>query len=424
VTSTETIYALSSGAPPAAIAVMRVSGPQAGDVLDRLAGSRPEPRRAGLRTLHDANGDMLDRALLLWFPGPATATGEDLAELHLHGGRAVVAAVSRALDGWGLRLAEPGEFTRRALFNGRLDLGAIEGLADLLAAETEGQRREALLRADGVLTRRTAEWGRQLTASAARIEAAIDYDGEAETSAQAAAASAPLAILLSDIETALAVAPLERLRDGVRVAIIGPPNAGKSTLFNALVGRSAAIVSDIPGTTRDAIERPVSIGGVPFVLVDTAGLRETDDPVERIGVERARREQALADIIVDLDGSGGRPHDCPVIEVSAKADIAPVRPDALGVCALDGTGVAELATRLTTVAADLLPAEGEVALDRRHRDDLGKMRDELVAAAAETDILLQAEQVRTALRHIDGLTGNAGIEDMLDVLFGRFCLGK
>jgi tRNA modification GTPase len=423
VVSIDTIYALSSGAPPAAIAVMRISGPDAGSILQRLAGGRPEPRRASLRMLHDTNGEMLDRALLLWFPGPATATGEDLAELHLHGGRAVVAAVARALDDFGVRSAEPGEFTRRALFNGRLDLSAVEGLADLLAAETESQRREALLRADGALTRRTADWARRLTATAAGIEAAIDYDGEAETSEGMVNLSGALATLLSEIDAALAVAPVERLRDGVRVAIIGPPNAGKSTLFNALVGRSAAIVSDIPGTTRDAIERPISIGGTPFVIVDTAGLRETDDPIERIGVERARREQMLADIVIDLadDGEGS---SSTTIAVGTKADLRPARANALAVSAVQGTGIAELMARLNAAAVGLLPGDGEVALDRRHRDSLHKVRAELVGARGEEDILLQAEHIRAALRLIDGLTGEAGIEDMLDALFGRFCLGK
>jgi tRNA modification GTPase len=423
VASTDTIYALSSGAPPAAIAVMRISGPDAGDVLQHLAKARPKPRRASLQTLHDTDGEMLDRALVLWFPGPATATGEDLAELHLHGGRAVVAAVARALNDFGIRPAEPGEFTRRALFNGRLDLSAVEGLADLLAAETESQRREALRRADGALTRRTADWTRRLTAIAAGVEAVIDYDGEAETSAGMLNLSRALTVLLSEIDAALAVAPVERLRDGVRVAIIGPPNAGKSTLFNALIGRSAAIVSDIPGTTRDAIERPISIGGTPFVIVDTAGLRETNDPIEQIGVERARNEQALADIVIDLAGSG-EGFSSTAIAVGTKADLGPVRANALPVSAVEGTGIAELAMRLNAVAAELLPGEGEVALDRRHRDCLHKVRAELFGANDEGDVLLQAEHIRAALRLLDGLTGEAGIEDMLDALFGRFCLGK
>lgn len=421
--SSDTIYALSSGPPPAAIAIIRISGPEACLVLERLTGVRPEPRRASLRMLRDASGDILDHALTLWFPGPATATGEDLAELHLHGGRAVVDAVLSALPalGHGLRLAEPGEFTRRALLNGQMDLSAVEGLADLLTAETERQRKEALRRADGALTRRLGDWTRSLLAIAARIEAEIDYDGEVELGSDSTAS--PISTLSADIDKALAVPPAERLRDGLRVAIVGPPNAGKSTLFNALVGREAAIVSDIPGTTRDAIERPLSIAGMPFVLVDTAGLRETDDPIERIGVERAHNQRALADIIIDLTGDMAA-GDQPVISVSTKADVRPPREGALALSAVTGEGLATLHVRLADIGSRLLPREGEVALDRRYRERLYEVRAELDAALATSDPLLRAEHIRIARERIDSLTGGAGIEDMLDALFGRFCLGK
>jgi len=423
VASSDTIYALSSGQPPAAIAIIRISGPEAGLALKRLAGICPEPRHAGLRTLRDASGDILDHALTLWFPGPATATGEDLAELHLHGGRAVVDAVLFALStlDLGLRLAEPGEFTRRALLNGRMDLSAVEGLADLLAAETERQRKEALRRADGALARRLGDWTRALLAIAARLEAEIDYDGEVELDADSTAAS--ILALISEIDAALAVPPAERLRDGLRVAIVGPPNAGKSTLFNALVGRDAAIVSDIPGTTRDAIERPLSIAGMPFVLVDTAGLRETDDPIERIGVERAHNQRALADIIIDLTGDMEAAEQ-PVISVSTKTDIMSPRKDALALSAVTGEGLATLHAHLTDIGSRLLPREGEVSLDRRYRERLYEVRAELDEALATRDPLLRAEHIRIARERIDGLTGGAGIEDMLDALFGRFCLGK
>lgn len=417
----DTIYALSSGPPPAAIAIIRISGPAAGPAIEALSGARPEARRASLRALRDRDGALLDRALLLWFPGPDTATGEDLVELHLHGGRAVVHAVLAALATLGLRLAEPGEFTRRALFHGRLDLSAVEGLADLLAAETESQRREALRRADGALARKLGAWAARLVASAARIEAEIDYDGEVELSGDPVADE--LRAIVRGIDAALAVPPAERLRDGLRVAIIGPPNAGKSTLFNAIVGADAAIVSDIPGTTRDAIERPVALGGIPFIFVDTAGIRDTIDPIERIGVERARDQERRSDIVIDLTGeapSDGRP----IITVSTKADLLAPRDGALPVSALSGEGIAGLLARLVEVAAKLVPAEGEVALDRRYRDGLYAVRAELIAAAGMADPLLIAEHVRIARERIDGLTGGAGIEDMLDALFGRFCLGK
>ncbi len=421
IASSDTIYALSSGPLPAAIALIRISGPAAGMTLDALAGTRPAPRHASRRSLRDALGEVLDHALVLWFPGPATATGEDLAELHLHGGRAVVDATLSALAARGLRLAEPGEFTRRALLNGRMDLSAVEGLADLLAAETERQRKEALRRADGALARRLDDWTRQLVAIAAHIEAEIDYDEEVEL--DASSSIAPIAALVSDIQAALAVPPAERLRDGLRIAIVGPPNAGKSTLFNALVGRDAAIVSEIPGTTRDAIERPLAIAGLPFLLVDTAGLRETNDPIERIGVARAHDQRALADIVIDLTGELAGDGQ-PVIPISAKSDVVAPRAGALAISAFTGEGLAALHARIAEIGSKLLPGEGDVALDRRYRERLYEVRAELYAALATGDPLLRAEHVRTARERIDSLTGGAGIEDMLDALFGRFCLGK
>ncbi|WP_298692932.1 tRNA uridine-5-carboxymethylaminomethyl(34) synthesis GTPase MnmE [uncultured Sphingomonas sp.] len=417
-----TIYALSSGAPPAAIAIVRISGPDAGATLAALAGSCPSPRTASLRRLRDQRGELLDHALLLWMPGPCTATGEDLAELHLHGGRAVVAAVFAALAERGLRQAEPGEFTRRALFNGRLDLSAVEGLADLLAAETESQRREAMRRADGMLGRKLDGWMRRLVEIAAALEAALDYDGDDDVAQQGSDTAEAIAALTLEIGTALAAAPAERLRDGVRIAIVGPPNAGKSTLFNALVGEDAAIVSAIAGTTRDAIERPVALAGMPVVLVDTAGVRDALDPIEAIGVDRALRERARADIVLDLAGEQtGAAH---VIAVAAKADVAAARAGALPVSALTGAGLAALRAAIATVGAGLLPRDGEVALDRRYRDALAIVHAALASAAASDDPLITADEIRVARAHLDGLIGGGDVEAMLDALFGRFCLGK
>ena len=424
--ASETIYALSSGAPPAAIAIVRISGPAARETLVAIAGAAPLPRHASYRRLRDQYGEMLDQAMVLWLPGPGTATGEDLVELHLHGGRAVVAAVLAVLADLGLRLAEPGEFTRRALFNGRLDLSAVEGLADLLAAETESQRREALQRADGILGRRLAEWMQRLTAIAAAIEVAIDYDGEDDGAEEKDATADAIHRLASDIAAALATPPAERLRDGLRVAIVGPPNAGKSTLFNALVGGDAAIVSDIPGTTRDAIERPLSLRGMPIVLIDTAGIRDSQDPVESIGIARAKRERDRADVVLDLGGDGDVDVDAvsPRIDVAAKADRGRPRAGALAISVHEGQGLDRLIDRIAAECALLLPAAGKVALDRRYRDALSAVLDDLRAADDTHDPLLAAEHIRIARTHLGGLVGGGDVEAMLDTLFGRFCLGK
>ena len=413
----DTIYALSSGRPPAAIAIVRVSGCAAGQAVLMLAGMLPAPRRATLRTLRGDAG-VLDHALVLWFPGPATATGEDLAEFHLHGGRAVVDAVLRALATLGLRMAEPGEFTRRALLNGRLSVSEVEGLADLLQAETESQRVEALRRSEGALGRMLSAWATRLVAVSARIEGAIDHD---EAVVPAPEMWRPeLASLISGIAAALAVPPTERLRDGIRVAIVGPPNAGKSTLFNALVGREAAIVSDTPGTTRDAIERPVTLAGRPILFIDTAGLRDTADPVETIGVDRARRVAEAADMVIDLEG----PPRPGVIAVAAKADIDPPRDGALSLSAVSGQGMDELRDALLTMSDTLLPKPEDITFSCRYRDQLFLVLHELRCCTSEDDVLLVAEHLRTARTAMDALTGNTHMEDVWDTLFNRFCLGK
>lgn len=418
----DTIYALSSGAPPAAIAVVRISGPDADAALEALAGRLPEPRRAALRPLR-RDGELLDHALVLRFPGPASATGEDLAELHLHGGRAVVAAVLAALAAVpGLRAAEPGEFTRRAFRNGRIDLAEAEGLADLLGAETETQRRAALALAGGGLSRQVESWQARLLAAAADVEARLDFDDEADVAGQGAGTAGALAADLADeIEAWLARPSAERLRDGVRVAIAGPPNAGKSSLLNALVGREVAIVTKIAGTTRDLIEAPVAIGGIPFLLIDTAGLRDSEDPVEAIGVERARRSAAAADILLWL----GPPDEAPphAVRVHAKSDLGPGEGD-VQLSAVTGAGLAALAAMLVDKARKLLPAEGEVALNARHRAALSEALNHLREAVSADDLLIAAEALRLARAALDRVTGRAGVEDMLDALFGRFCIGK
>ncbi|MBX9885722.1 MAG: tRNA uridine-5-carboxymethylaminomethyl(34) synthesis GTPase MnmE, partial [Novosphingobium sp.] len=322
---TDTIFALSSGAPPAAIAVIRVSGPRAGAALEALAGRLPPPRRAVVAALRGGEGEPLDQAMVLWLPGPGTATGEDSTELHLHGGRGVVRAVEAALAALpGLRRAEPGEFTRRAFANGRIDLAEAEGLADLLSAETELQRRGALAMAGGALSRLVAEWRSGVLALSAVIEAALDFAGDDDIDADSdlPPGFAPgCTALAEDLAAWLARPRAEPLREGFRIVLAGPPNAGKSTLFNALVEEEAAITAAEPGTTRDVLVRAVAIRGVPFAFIDTAGLRDTGaGAVEQIGIARARAEAERADLVLWLGPEGEGPSDRPVWEIAAQCD--------------------------------------------------------------------------------------------------------
>jgi tRNA modification GTPase len=416
-----TIFALSSGAPPAAVAVVRVSGPSADAALEALAGSLAEPRRMTLATLR-ADGEVIDNALVVRFPAPASATGEDVAEFHLHGGRSVVAALLAALGRIdGLRAAEPGEFTRRAYQNGRIDLAEAEGLADLLEAETESQRRAALALAGGALSRQVADWQARLLALAAEVEAALDFSDEDDVTPLAGDFEARRDALGGELAAWLARPPAERLRDGVRVVVAGPPNAGKSSLLNALAGRDAAIVTAIAGTTRDLVEAPTALGGAPFLLIDTAGLRQSDDPVEAIGVARARASLAAADIVLWLGEAEAAPAGA--IRVHAKADLGPAPGVAdVAISTVTGEGLERLGRMLIERAADVLPAPGEVALNARHRAALG----EAEAALLETspDLLIGAESLRRARAALDRVTGRAGVEEMLDALFARFCIGK
>jgi tRNA modification GTPase len=396
--------------------------------MEALAGRLPEPRRATLGTLCDpASRELLDRALLLWFPGPGSSTGEDLAELHLHGGRSVVTGVLGALGGLaGLRSAEPGEFTRRSFQNGRIDFAEAEGLGDLLAAETEAQRRAALMLAGGALSRMVEEWQQRLLGLTAQLEAVLDFSDEGDVEEQLLPEwRDALKSLRGEMEAALSRPPAERLRDGIRVVIAGPPNAGKSTLLNALVGREAAITSAIAGTTRDLVEAPTGIGGVPFLLVDTAGLRETLDEIEAIGVDRAHQSLTSADIVLWL----GTPEDCPdvsrAILVQPKADLEnDTRLADIAVSAKTGAGMDDLVRLLLERSKALLPQEGEVALNARHSAILRGCLGSLEAAAAAQDPLIASEELRMARSSLDRITGRAGVEEMLDALFGNFCIGK
>ena len=425
---TPTIFALSSGAPPAGVGVIRVSGPQAGAALRALAGRMPPPRRASLTSLRDAEGALLDQALVLWFPGPNTATGEDLAEFHCHGGRAVIAAVEAALAALpGLRRAEPGEFTRRAFANGRIDLAEAEGLGDLLAAETELARAAALANAGGALSRQVEAWRERVLGLSAEVEGVLDFSDEEDAADLPECFTWNIAALAGELRAWLARPRSERLGEGFRVVLAGPPNAGKSTLFNALIESEAAITSPIAGTTRDVIERSVGIGGVPFTFVDTAGLREDAlaDAIEAIGISRAKGEVARADLVLWLGPEGEGPEGA--WEIAAQADregFSPKQSPRFTLSATTGEGLPALKSALVEAAREALPKPGEAALNARQHTRLSEAAEALEGARALSDPLLVAEELRRARLAFDRLIGRATTEDMLDTLFGRFCIGK
>ncbi|MEZ0496297.1 tRNA uridine-5-carboxymethylaminomethyl(34) synthesis GTPase MnmE [Sphingomonas sp. IW22] len=425
----DTIVALSSGAPPAAIGVIRLSGPHALAAATALAGSLPPAREARVRRLSH-NGALLDHALVLIFPAPDTATGEDLVELHAHGGPAVIDAIIAALlTQPGVRSAEPGEFTRRALTNGRIDLTQAEALAALLSAQSQAQHRAAILAADGVLRRNIDDFESRLLALSARIELMLDFADEedaANDAAQLAAVRHGVDALAAEVEAWLAYPTVDALHNGFRIVLAGPPNAGKSTLLNSLVGRQAAIVSDIAGTTRDRIEVPVVHNGVQFLLTDTAGLAEaTSDPVEAIGIERAAAAIDAADLVLWLgDSPPSRPE---MLWLLPRADL-PGRKDASGerltVSAKAGVGLDALWQAIHERIRGRLPPEDGRALNRRQRDCMVAVHRNLICAGSSADPLLIAHHLSEARRNLHRLTGRSDTESMLDALFERFCIGK
>lgn len=423
----DTIFALSSGAPPAAIGVIRVSGPQAAAALSALAGRSLPPRRAVAVSLRGADGRLLDRALALWLPGPQTATGEDTLELHCHGGRAVLAAVEQALAVVpGLRAAQPGEFTRRAFANGRIDLAEAEGLADLLTAETELQREAAMAMAGGQFSAQVAEWRERLLTLSASVEAVLDFSDEDDVALLPDDFIARIAAFAAEIGTWLARPRAEALKEGFRVVLAGPPNAGKSTLFNALVESEAAITAPTAGTTRDVLTHPVALGGIPFRFYDTAGLRaETGDAIEAIGIERAQGAMRQADLVLWLGPEGQGPVGA--WEIAAQADRAdhPHKSHPRHqLSAVTRQGLDALRTDLIATARQAMPRPGEAALNQRQHRLLAEAREALDSAASLTDPLLVAESLRLARVAFDALLGRTTTEDMLDALFGRFCIGK
>lgn len=436
---TDTIFALASGAGRGAIAVLRLSGAASGPILAALAGGAPRPRQASLRRLRAGpGGEVLDQALVLWLPGPGSYTGEDSAELHLHGGPAVIAAVAGALATLGARPAEPGEFTRRAFLNGRMDLTAAEGIADLIAAETEAQRRQALRQADGALARLLDGWVARLTRLLAHQEAAIEFAEDDLPSDLGDRARDGAAALRAEIAAHLADGGQgERLRDGVVVAILGAPNAGKSSLLNALAGREAAIVSARAGTTRDVVEVRLVLAGIPVTVADTAGLREAADEVEQEGIRRARRRAEEADLVMAVFATDVAP-DAPTLAwvtpgalvLANKVDLAPAPGTIGGVAPLaasarTGAGLGALRARLEAEAVRLAGAGDAALLTRpRHRAALTEAAGWLAEAEAAGLPELVSEALRAALRALGRLTGRVGVEDILDIVFGDFCIGK
>ncbi len=419
----DTIHALSSGAPPAGVAVIRISGPRALAIAAELIAPQklPPPRRAMLRSIFAAKTRQhLDSAIVITFPGTSSFTGEESAELHLHGSPAVVSAVQQSLALLGSRPADAGEFTRRAFENGRIDLTQAEALADLIAAETDAQRDQALSNASGKLRDLAEHWRDRIISLMADTEADLDFADEADVSVTPATAGAQM--LAAEIESALATATIgERIRDGFTIAVTGPPNAGKSSLINALAKRDVAIVTPHAGTTRDIIEVHLNLGGIPAILLDTAGLRETDDPVEAEGIARARARAASADFVLSLD-----PHEGNVVSKIDETGQDPgVRGATAYVSAKTGAGLAELLQWLQDWARQQLPL-GEPALVTQSRQAhwLSQACFSLMEAASEPDPVLRAESLRAAGHALGRLTGRIDPEAVLGAIFSRFCIGK
>ena len=455
----QTIFALSSGRPPSAISIVRVSGPGAATALTLLAGKIPLPRMATRALLRDGHRQPIDDAVVLWFPGPASATGEDVAEFHVHGGRAILAALFAALSALDhMRAAEPGEFTRRAFENGKLDLTEAEGLDDLIHADTDRQRSQALRQLKGLLGDRARDWRAQIIEASALIEAGIDFSDEGDVSAELIApALAKIKTLLGEIQQVLAEqGRSERLREGLIVAIAGPPNVGKSTLMNQLARREVAIVSPHAGTTRDIIEVQLDLDGYPVTVIDTAGIRDTDDPVEREGVRRARARAAEADLVLWLvDATHEKNFDegaAPVWVVRNKIDLDAVESDAavlrldaaihrgsasvleqgrtsadFAISASRGDGIAELISALVGFAQNYF-GSGEGGLISRERQR--KLLEQTVVSLRRSISVIEqgeelaAEDLRIAARSLGQLLGRVDVEDLLDVIFRDFCIGK
>lgn len=436
----DTIFALSSGRLPSGVAVIRISGPQTRFVIETISGGLPDPRIAALRSFRDSENSPIDRGLALFFPAPASFTGEDCAEFHLHGGKAVVDAMITALYKFeGCRLAEAGEFTRRAFANGKFDLTVAEGLADLIAAETDGQRRLALQISSGAQATLYGSWRTELIRARALIEAELDFADESDVPGSV---SDQVWRSMRDLADRMGkhVADGKRgamVRDGFRVVIVGAPNAGKSSLLNALAGRDVAIVSDEPGTTRDLIEIKLDLNGLPVLVTDTAGLRETEGKVERIGIDRAREQASAADLVITLTDLSNPVApalddvaDSVTLRLGTKSDLASPSAAAkydLVISTRTGEGLDDLLEALTKRAAlaagnlsDPLPTR------RRHMELLTETIQEVTAAVYDeaAPLEVRAEYLRRASHSLGRITGDVDVEDILDVVFSQFCIGK
>jgi tRNA modification GTPase len=438
---TDTVYALASGAGRAPVAVMRLSGPASSQVVRSLTGTLPEPRRASLRVLRDpGSGEELDRALVLWLPGPGSYTGEDSAELHVHGGSAVISAVADALGSLGCRPAEPGEFSRRAFLHGRMDLTEAEGVADLIDAETSAQRRQALRQVGGALTRLYMDWTARTARLLAHQEAAIEFEMDDLPSDLGRRALAEAAVLQAEIEAHLADDRRgEKLREGVTVSITGAPNAGKSSLLNALTGQDRAIVSARAGTTRDVVECRLDLAGVPVTLADTAGLREATDEVEAEGVRRALKRAETADLVLATFACDSEPDQATldamrevagIIVVATKLDLgtSPASiggQSPIGVSVVTGAGLDELRSALQRAVVQRAGLSQAALLTRpRHRAALSDAAARLASAQTGRSAEIVAEEFRAALMALGRLTGRVDVEGVLDIVFGDFCIGK
>ncbi|TPE52552.1 tRNA uridine-5-carboxymethylaminomethyl(34) synthesis GTPase MnmE [Amaricoccus solimangrovi] len=431
---TDTIYAQASARGRAGVAVIRISGPGAFATLEDLTGPRPADRTAALRRVRAPDGEVVDHALTLCFPGPASFTGEDVAELQVHGGPAICAAVLDLIGGRpGTRLAEPGEFTRRALLNGRLDLAQVEGLGDMLAAETEAQRRQAARLMSGALSGQAARWREALVRALAFVEASIDFVDDAVPDDVLQAVMADLEGLSADLRAAVKGAGIaERIREGFEIALVGAPNVGKSTLLNALAGREAAITSAVAGTTRDVIEVRMDLGGLPVTLLDMAGLRVTEDTVERMGVDRARGRADRADLRVFLVEASGEVEQLGVasqpgdVVVRAKADLARARPGALAVSGVTGAGIRDLLAAVRQELEKRVQASSGIS-HRRQAVAIGRAAeavDQGLAQIRNDRPEIGAAELHRAVRALDFLVGKVDVDAILDKVFESFCLGK